>query len=175
MKLPRRRRLEAKTDYKARLALLKSEKPRLIIRKTNRYIIVQIVTSEIAQDKVVAGMNSKVLLSKGLPEESSGSLKSLGAAYLTGFLLGKKALSSGVKEAILDMGMYQNIKNSRIYAALKGVVDSGLKVPHNPAVLPSMESIKSEGIAKIFDKIVQGEQFHETKKSNTTSEVARRK
>ena len=38
MKLPRRRRLQGKTDYKARLAMLKSGKPRLVVRKTNHYI-----------------------------------------------------------------------------------------------------------------------------------------
>ena len=35
-KVQRRRRIEAKTDYKARFNLLKSEKPRLVVRKTNR-------------------------------------------------------------------------------------------------------------------------------------------
>ena len=154
MKIPRRRRLASKTDYKARLSLLKSGKARLIIRKTNRYIIAQIVSSDSAQDKVVCGVTSKILLSKGLPSEFSGSLKSLGAAYLTGFLLGKKALSSGIKEAILDSGMYINVRNSRIYAALKGASDAGLSVPHKKEVLPEMESIKSERISKIFDKIV---------------------
>ena len=174
MKTPRRRRLEAKTDYKARLALLKSEKPRIVIRKTNRYIIVQIVKSETAQDKILTGNTSKVLLSNGLPQESSGSLKSLGAAYLTGFLVGKQSLKLGVNEAILDSGMTRNVKNSRIYAALKGAVDAGLKVPHSDKVLPPIESIKSEKLSKIFDKIV-GEQSHETKKLNATSEVARKK
>ena len=154
MKTPRRRRLEAKTDYKARLALLKSGKPRLIIRKTNRHIIVQIVESEIAQDKVITGNTSKVLLTLGLSEESKGSLKNLGAAYLTGFVVGKQAIKLGINEAILDAGMVRNVKNSRIYAALKGVVDAGLKVPHNEKVLPPMESIKSEKMSKIFDKIV---------------------
>ena len=174
MKMSRRRRLEAKTDYKARLALLKAEKPRIVIRKTNNYIIIQIVSSDNAQDKVLAGITSKVLLSKGLPPQYAGSLKSLGAAYLTGFLLGKKALSIGIKEAIVDSGMHINVKNSRIYAALKGALDSGLKIPHNEKVLPPMESIKSEKISKIFDKIVQVEQSHETNKLNTTSEVVRR-
>ena len=154
MKTPRRRRLEAKTDYKARLALLKSAKPRIVIRKTNHYIIVQIVKSEIAQDKVLTGNTSKVLLSEGLSEEFRGSLKNLGAAYLTGFIVGKQALKLGINEAILDAGMTRNVKNSRIYAALKGAVDAGLKVPHNEKVLPQMESIKSEKMSKIFDKIV---------------------
>jgi len=155
MKTPRRRRLEAKTDYKARLALLKSSKPRIVIRKTNHYIIIQTVKSEIAQDKVLVGNTSKILLSKGLPPEFSGSLKSLGAAYLTGFLIGKQAVKLGINEAILDVGMNRNIKNSRIYAALKGAVDAGLKIPHNEKVLPQMESIKNEKISRIFDKIVK--------------------
>ena len=156
MKTPRRRRLEAKTDYKARLALLKSEKPRIIIRKTNRYIIVQIVKSEIAQDKILAGNTSKTLLSQGLSEDAKGSLKSLGAAYLTGFLVGKQAIKLGIDEAILDAGMNISVKNSRIYAALKGAIDAGLKVPHNKEVFPSIESIKTEKLSKIFDKIVGG-------------------
>ena len=73
MKIPRRRRLEAKTDYKLRLGLLKSEKPRLVIRKTNSYIIAQIVETEIAQDKIVVGTTSKSLIEKGWPKEKIGS------------------------------------------------------------------------------------------------------
>ena len=153
MRTIRRRRLEAKTDYKSRLALLKSQRPRLVIRKTNRYIIAQIVQTEIAQDKVVVGLTSKVLLSKGWPSELSGSLKSLGASYLTGFLLGKLALKSGIKNLIVYMGMQRNIKNSMLFAIVRGISDAGISVPHSPDVLPPMESIKNDKIAKLFDKI----------------------
>jgi len=156
MKTIRRRRLEAKTDYRARLALLKSEKPRLVIRKTNKYIIMQIVQTEIAQDKVIYGTSSKILLAKGWPKEMAGSLKGLSAAYLTGYLLAKSAVKLGIKEAILDAGMHINVKNSRIYAALKGAVDGGLKIPHSEEVFPEMESIKNDKVAKIFDKIAGG-------------------
>lgn len=151
----RRRRLESKTDYKARLALLKSGKPRLIIRKTNKYMILQIVETDIAQDKVIVGLTSKELLNKGWPKDKSGSLKSMAASYLTGLLLGKIAKSkSKVDEAILDMGMQRNIKKSRIYAALKGVIDSGLKVPHDAESLPSLDSIsKNKNLGSIFDKL----------------------
>ncbi|MEM4259483.1 MAG: 50S ribosomal protein L18 [Candidatus Pacearchaeota archaeon] len=158
MKIPRRRRLEAKTDYKSRLALLKSEKPRLVIRKTNKYIIVQIIASESAQDKVVTGATSKILLSRGAPPELKGCLKSLGAAYLTGYIVGNQALKLGIKDAIVDIGMHMNTKNSRIYAALKGALDAGLKIPHDEKILPQIDSIKTEKIAKLFDKITGGEQ-----------------
>ena len=60
----RQRRLSGKTDYKARLALLKSGKPRLVVRKTNRYMIAQIISSDVAQDKVVLGLTSKDLIAK---------------------------------------------------------------------------------------------------------------
>ena len=152
----RQRRLKAKTDYKSRLALLKSAKPRLVIRKTNKYVVVQIIETNIAQDKVVLGLSSKSLLGKGWPKEKAGSLKSLVACYLTGILIGKLAKSK-VKEAILDIGMHRNIQKSRLYAVLKGVVDGGLKVPHNEKVLPTLEEInknkKLSDVIKIKDKL----------------------
>ncbi len=158
MKTPRRRRLEGKTDYKARLALLKSGRLRLVVRKSNRYITAQIVESTAAQDKILLGVNSKSLLEKGWPKEMSGSLKSLPAAYLTGFILGKLALKAKLNNPIVDMGMYRSIHNSRIYAALRGVIDAGLKIPCNEEVLPKLESIKNEKVAKIFDKIAGGKE-----------------
>ena len=153
MRTIKRRRHEAKTDYRTRLILLKSGKPRLVIRKTNRYIIAQIVISDIAQDKIVVGLTSKSLLEKGWPKELSGCLKNLSAAYLTGFLLGKAAQKEKIHSAILDIGMNRNVPKSRLYSALKGAIDSGLKIPHKPESLPSMEMIKNEKTSKVFDKI----------------------
>lgn len=148
----RRRRKEQKTDYRARLALLKSQKPRLVIRKTNRTIIAQIVESDGAQDKIVYNINSKDLLAHGWPKESEGSLKSLPAAYLTGFLAAKKAKGK-ISEAILDIGLQRNIPKSRIYAALKGAVDAGLKVPHNPEVFPTEDMFKKHKLNKLMEGI----------------------
>lgn len=152
----RRRRMEAKTDYKARLALLKSEKPRIVIRKTGRYIIAQVVISETAQDKVVAGVTSKDLIAKGWPENLSGSLKSLPASYLSGLLLGKK-VKGKIKEAILDIGMQRNVKKSRIFAALKGFIDSGVSVPHDPVSLPDLSVIQNnKDLKEAFSKVLKG-------------------
>lgn len=148
----RRRRKEQKTDYRARLALLKSQKPRLVIRKTNRTLIVQIVTSEGAQDRVTLTVTSKDLLTYGWPKESQGSLKSLPAAYLTGFLAGKKAKAK-TPEAILDLGLQRNIPKSRVYAVLKGAVDAGLKVPHNPSVFPTPEMFTKHKLNKLMEGI----------------------
>ena len=149
----RRRRLEAKTDYKARLELLKSGKPRVIIRKTNKYITVQVVTSTLAQDAIVFGTSSKILLTKGWPEAQAGSLKSLAAAYLTGLVVGKQ-VKSKIHEVIVDLGMHRNIQKSRIYAVVKGLVDAGLNVAHDPKVLPTDKDFeRATNVRETFSKI----------------------
>jgi large subunit ribosomal protein L18 len=148
----RRRRYECKTDYRGRLALIKSEKPRLVIRKTNRYIIAQLVVTNVAQDKVIASVISKDLIAKGWPEAKAGSLKSRAAAYLTGLMLGNK-VKAKYKEAIVDFGMNRNIKKSRIYAAVKGFIDSGMKVPCSEDVLPTKEEMIDEENMAIVTKL----------------------
>ena len=40
--LPYRRKREGRTNYKKRLALLKSGQPRLVIRRSNRYLQFQL-------------------------------------------------------------------------------------------------------------------------------------
>lgn len=152
MIIPRRRRIESKTDYQARLALIKSGKPRLVIRKTNVYLIAQFVESESAKDKVIVSVSSKDLIAKGWPAESKGSLKSLPAAYLTGCLIAKK-VSSKNKEAVLDIGLNRSIPSSRIYAVLKGAVDSGLKIPLNPEILPSEEYLAKHKLWKLVARL----------------------
>src|SRR3989339_525255 len=77
MKTLKRRRLEFKTDYNKRIKLLKSQRPRIVFRRTNKYVIVQYVTSYEAQDKVELGLNSKILLKYGWPESAKGSLRSI--------------------------------------------------------------------------------------------------
>lgn len=151
----KRRRIESKTDYGARLVMLKSDKPRLVVRKTNKQIIMQIVTSVLAQDKVVVGTSSLALFEHGWPKELSGSLKSLGAAYLTGKLIAKLAKDK-FSEVILDLGMIRNIKKSRIYAAVKGAVDGGLNLKVGEDVLPEFDEIverTNDKAKKIFEKI----------------------
>lgn len=150
-KLDKRRRREGKTNYYKRLRLLKSSLPRFVVRKTNKYIILQIIKSENAQDNVIYSLNTKKLLGFGWPLEKKGSLKSLAAAYLAGFLIGKKALSSGFNEKIiLDSGLIPNTKGSRVYAAVKGLSESGLEIPFDKDIMPSNEMIKKHDF---FDKI----------------------
>ena len=144
-KVQKRRRREGKTDYKARLKLLESELPRIVVRKSNRYVLVQYVKSKDAQDRILLGVSSKELLKYGWPKEASGSLKSIPACYLTGLILGKE-IKTKIKEekvkTILDLGLGRNIKKSRVYAVLKGIVDSGIEIPHNKEVFPDEKRIQ---------------------------------
>ena len=50
--------------------------------------------------------------------------------------------------------MHRNAPKSRIYAALKGVIDAGIKVSHSPEILPSPELMsKNKSFSGIFDKL----------------------
>lgn len=154
MKLPRRRRLERKTDYVARFAFLKSKKHRIVARKTNRYIVAQIVETKVAQDKVIVGITSKYLLGKGWPKDKEGSLKSLPAAYLTGYALGKLTIGKKIKSAIFDMGMQRNIHGSRLFAFLKGAIDAGLEIPHSEESLPTEDNLnKNPKLKGLIEKV----------------------
>lgn len=155
----RRRRREGKTDYKARLGVIKSSLPRIVIRKTNRYIIVQLVETDIAQDKIIVSVSSKDLLGKGWPKELEGSLKNLSAAYLTGILLANKAKKK--EKCILDIGLQRNIHRGRLYATLKGLIDGGMEIPHNQDCLPDEEMLSSnkktsEILKTVREKIKHG-------------------
>lgn len=151
LKIQKRRRREFKTNYSKRIKMLKGNLPRIVFRKTNKKIIGQYVTSKEAQDSVIVEANSMDLLKYGWPKENTGSLKSLPAAYLTGFLLSKRIIESEKGEkAILDIGLIRNVKKSRIYAFLKGVVDGGLDVPCNEKAFPEEERISGKN-TKIKD------------------------
>ncbi|WP_423792851.1 50S ribosomal protein L18 [Methanocaldococcus indicus] len=137
-----RRRREAKTDYRKRLRLLLSRKPRLVARKTLNHIIAQIIEYDEKGDRTVVSAHSRELVKLGY----KGHCGNLPAAYLTGYLLGKKALQKGYKEAVLDIGLHRATKGAAVFAILKGAVDAGLDVPHGESILPEEERIRGEHI-----------------------------
>jgi len=128
---PFRRRAEGKTNYHRRMKLLKSKKLRAVIRASNNHIIVQIIQSKIGGDKVIVSAHSKELVSKFGWNANTGNIP---AAYLTGFLAGTKAKKQNVQEAILDLGMF--LHKNRVLAAFKGMVQSGIEIPHNEDFFP---------------------------------------
>ena len=148
-KLAFKRRKEGKTDYKARLKLMGQNTNRFVVRLSNKHIIAQIVTMNNQGDETLVAVNSKELEKMGW--KAGG--KNLSAAYLTGFLCGKKALKKDITEATLDIGLKTSLKGSKIYAVLKGAVDAGLDIPHNDSVIPDQERINGEHISKYTEAL----------------------
>jgi len=141
--VPHRRRREQRTDYRLRLRLLKSRKPRFVVRASVNSITCQIISHDSKGDRTLVSATSLELKKHGW----KGHTGNLPAAYLTGFLCGQKAKKHKVKEAILDMGLHISVKGSRIYASLKGAIDSGLDIPHSSDILPSEDRIKGGHIS----------------------------
>ncbi len=147
--VPVRRKRENKTNYRKRISLLKSGKPRLVIRKSLSNIILQIVEYSPKGDNILVSANSTELSKLGY-KISRGNMP---AAYLTGLLLGQKAKKKKITQAILDTGLNIDVKKSRIYAALKGVIDAGIKIPCSEKVFPPKERIDGEHISSYIDKL----------------------
>ena len=147
-KMPFKRRLEGKTDYNRRLGMLKSKKPRLVVRKSLKYIRAQLVDFDKVGDKTVVAASSQELKKRGWKFATDN----LPAAYLTGLMIGKRALKKGIKEAILDTGLYKSTKGSRIYATAKGAIDAGLKIPLDQKILPNNDRISGKHITTYSQK-----------------------
>ena len=155
MRIAKRRRRENKTDYLNRLKLLKGGKPRVLFRKTNKYIISQYVTSKEAQDKVELTVNSRDLKIYGWPKEFEGGLKSIPASYLTGYLIGKAIKKQGLETPIVDLGMIRVIYKTKAYAFIKGLIDSGLEIQCKEEAFPEEERIKGKKLKKDFSNIFE--------------------
>lgn len=141
--VPFRRRREGKTDYYQRTRLVVADAPRMVVRKTNRHIIVQLVVAEMDGDRTLVAANSAELETLGY----KGSMSNTPAAYLTGMLFAVKAKKAGQNSAVLDIGLNRATPGARIFAALKGAVDAGLDIPYGEEILPSEDRIKGAHIA----------------------------
>ncbi len=154
-----RRRREGKTDYQARKALVTSKKPRLITRASLKNITVQIAIAKPSGDEVLAAANSRELGKTYGWKAPTGNISS---AYLTGYLCGLKAKAKGIKEAILDIGLIAPTKGAKVFAAMSGVVDAGVDVPHSEEKIVK-ERMKGEHIAKYAKSLGVGSEEYNAK------------
>ena len=158
--VPHRRKRQGKTDYKRRLSSLLSDKPRFVVRKTPNNIHIQIVNYEAKGDKVIVYVHGNDLHKLGW-NFGTGNTPS---AYLTGYMAGKNAVSKGIKEAILDIGL--QAQSERLYAALKGAVDAGLMIPHDKKIIPKQDRLDGKHIAAFFESVKEGQEFGDYRKKN---------
>lgn len=183
-----KRRQSGKTDYYARKRLINQAKNkynapkyRLVVRFTNRDIIMQIVTAELTGDKVFCAAYSHELKAYGIEH----GLTNWAAAYCTGLLIARRVLKKlgmdedfeGVAEAdgeyqlteasegdesrrpfkaVLDVGLARTSTGARVFGAMKGASDGGILVPHSENRFPGFDIESKELDVETLRKYIFG-------------------
>ena len=60
---------------------------------------------------------------------------------------------TGVTAMFMDIGLYPSVKGSRLYSALKGIVDAGVEIPHGDEIFPDEDRIVGKHMGKDVEKI----------------------
>jgi len=149
--LPFRRKLQGKTNYRKRIQLLKSHMLRVVVRRSLKNIIVQAIEYHPDGDKTLFTVTSKNLQEFGWKNYG----RNTPAGYLVGYLFGRKAQQKKIKEAILDQGLYPTRQGTVTFSVLKGLIDSGLKIPHDNKIFPHEDRIKGKHISEDIAKQVE--------------------
>ncbi len=131
-----------KTNYRKRAALLIGRHSFVTVKVSDQNVVTQVIKPTPTGDIVIASAHSRELAKHGW----KGAFNNLPACYLTGLLLGKKALEKGIKNAVLYIG--KDHFTSRVAACLKGIVDSGVSMPISEESLPDDERITGQHIAE---------------------------
>lgn len=186
-----RRRRENKTDYKARKAMVvqdktkyNSPKYRLVVRFTNSDIICQIVYATLKSDKVMSAAYAHELTNYGV----KGGQTNYAAAYATGLLCarrilqklnldkvyigqekvdGKKFIVKPVEgqnrpfNVILDVGLKRTTTGARVFSAMKGAADGGLRIPHSNTRFVGFNAEKEKFDPSILRKHIFGQHVAE--------------
>src|SRR3989339_1114907 len=101
-----RRKREGKTDYRARLGMLKSGSLRLVARISLRNIMLQIIKYESEGDVTLVAVHSNELKKFGWNYGKTN----ISTAYLLGMLAATKAKKAKISEAIFDCGLRKAMK-----------------------------------------------------------------
>ena len=149
-----RRRREGKTDFRHRKKLIASGLPRAVVHCTSKNTTIQFINFDLKGDTVSASATTKELAKLGWTK-ATGNTPS---AYLVGYLAGKRASEKGISNAVLDIGLRPPVKGSKVFAALKGMLDAGIEIPHGEDVIPAEERISgthiNEEIPKMFESVL---------------------
>ena len=150
-----RRRRELRTDYYTRKKLLTARETRAVVRRSSKNITIQFADFAMEGDKIIASASTKELKAMGWEYSCS----SIPAAYLVGYLAGKRAVKEGIEYAVLDIGMQHVQHGGVLFATVAGMTDAGLEVPHSDDVLPEEDRLKGkhidDGIEAAIDSIKQ--------------------
>jgi large subunit ribosomal protein L5e len=181
-----KRRRQGKTDYYARKRLItqaknkyNAPKYRLVVRFTNKDVIVQIVTAELGGDKIFMAAYSHELKRYGIKY----GLTNWAAGYATGLLCARRALKKlgldeefeGVEEpdgefklteeseggrrpfkCFLDVGLARTSTGARVFGVMKGASDGGLYIPHSENRFPGYDIETKELDTDVLRKYIFG-------------------
>ena len=144
-----RRRREERTNYYSRKKLLSSHEARAVVRRSNKNVTIQFAEFGMEGDSILASASTRELAGMGWTRSCS----SIPAAYLVGYLAGKRAVAAGIEYAVLDIGMQKVQHGGVLFATVAGMCDAGLEVPHGEDVLPDEDGI----LGKHIDEAIEAE------------------
>lgn len=147
--VPYRRKREGKTSYKRRLALLKSGDNRLVVRKSLKSVMLQIIEYGPEGDKVLVSATSRELKKLGWKMHTAN----MPSAYLTGLLLGSKAKKKKVAKCVLDLGLQTPNMKGNLFAAVKGAIDAGIDINCGEDAFPDKDRVSGKHIADYAAKL----------------------
>ena len=142
---------EDKTNYRKRSAILIGRHLFITIRISDQNVAAQLLRPTPTGDIVIASAHSRELAEHGW----KGAFNNLPACYLTGMLLGKKAIQKESNDAVLYIG--NNRFTSRIAACMKGIVDAGVSMPISKESLPDEDRISGHHIAEYSHTLKEDE------------------
>src|SRR5919197_3287618 len=146
-----KRTRQRKTNYRKRASLLLSRKYFIVVKISDQNVSGQVLKPTINGDIVICSAHSRELRKYGW----KGSMNSLPACYLTGFLLGKKSIANATNNAILYTGT--GSFTSRVAACLKGILAAGVNVPVSEDNLPTDDRTSGKHIAE-YAKILKADE-----------------
>ena len=148
---------QRKTNYRKRSGILIGRRPFIITKISGQNISAQSLKPTLTGDIVIASAHSRELIRHGW----KGSMNSMPACYLTGLLLGKKTIEKGATNAVLYTG--NNPFTTKVAACLKGIVDSGIKIPVSKESLPGDDRVSGEHIANYAKLLKDSEEKYNSR------------
>ena len=148
---------QRKTNYRKRSGILIGRRPFIITKISGQNISAQSLKPTLTGDIVIASAHSRELVRHGW----KGSMNSMPACYLTGLLLGKKTIEKGATNAVLYTG--NNPFTTKVAACLKGIVDSGIKIPVSKESLPGDDRVSGEHIANYANLLKDSEEKYNSR------------
>ena len=148
---------EDKTNYRKRSAILIGRHLFVTVKISDQNVAAQVLKPTPTGDIVIASAHSRELAEHGW----KGTFNNLPACYLTGMLLGKKAIQKEIDAAVLYIG--KNHFTSRVGACMKGIVDAGVSMPVSEESLPDEERISGQHIAEYSHTLKEDEKEYNSR------------